>query len=102
MKRNLIYAAVAAFGLAAAPASAQIFEGWDGDGDGYLSEPEYEAGFGDVQYGDIDYVDRWDDWDIDDDDRLSDGEFSDGLFETLDDDRDGMIGRDEWGDSNLF
>jgi len=78
--------------LLATPALAQEDEvgAWDGDGDGALSEEEFNTGFGEGG--------AYDEWDADDDGMLTEDEFNGGVFGGYDDDESGVIEEPELGD----
>lgn len=87
MKR-LITALAMSSVLAAAPAFAALFDDWDTDDDGFLSEAEFEPG--------IQSAGWFDEWDENNDERLSEEEFETGLFGLFDDDDDGVLSTSEW------
>lgn len=76
--------------LLATPALADWHEEWDADGDGALSEEEFNTGF--------DSVGTYDEWDADDDGMLSEEEYNAGVFGGYDDDESGVIEEPELGD----
>jgi len=78
--------------LLATPALAQDdgVGAWDGDGDGALSEEEFNTGFSEGG--------AYDEWDADDDGMLSEDEFNSGVFGGYDDDESGVIEEPELGD----
>ena len=87
--------------LLATPALADWHEEWDSDGDGALSEEEFNTG--------LDGVGTYDEWDADDDGMLSEEEFDAGVFGGYDDDDSGVIEEpelddagDDMGDGGLF
>lgn len=94
MRKTIFAAIVAAAGLAAAPASADIFDDWDTDNDGLISEGEYTDALG----PDDDFID----WDDDGDGMLSDNELNDGIYDRYDMNQDGYITRDEYDAVDLF
>lgn len=78
--------------LLATPVLAQEegAEAWDTDGDGALSEEEFNTGFGEAGvYGS---------WDADGDGALTEEEFNAGAFGGYDDDESGVIEEPELGD----
>ncbi len=73
-----------------------VYNLWDANEDAFLSEAEWEAGFGD-RFGVYD-VNRWGmyrDWDRDRSGSLSDVEFSSGVFDSYDLDGDAVLLGDE-------
>lgn len=76
--------------LAGAPAFAQDANDWDSDGDGALSEDEFNTGWG--EYG------AYDSWDSDGDGMLSEDEFNTGIYDSYDYDDSGVIEEPEYGD----
>lgn len=111
--RKLFLAAVAATGMmAAAPASADVFDGgifeeneysvfsdsfgiWDQDDDGWLSDDEFEDGWNEVGFNDSDGA--FEEFDNDRNGFLDDDEFfEDDEFEVLDSDQDGVLTDGEW------
>ncbi len=64
---------------------------WDGDGDGALSEEEFNTGFSEGG--------AYDEWDADEDGMLSEDEFNAGVFGGYDDDESGVIEEPELGDA---
>lgn len=77
--------------LLATPALADWHTEWDGDGDGALSEEEFNTGF--------DEGGAYDEWDADDDGMLTEDEFNSGVFGGYDDDESGVIEEPELGDA---
>lgn len=77
--------------LTAAPAMAQEDIGaWDTDGDGALSQEEFETGWGEN--------DVYSTWDEDGDGALTEEEFNAGVFDSYDADDSGAIEEPEFGD----
>lgn len=88
MNRIIAFLTSAAL-LTAVPAFAQTsFSEWDEDGDGILTQEEWDAGVADSGV--------FDSWDGDDDGVVSAAEYEDGLFDWFDDDDDGALTVSEW------
>jgi hypothetical protein len=84
----------------------RIYDRWDMDGDGTVTEIEWQAGAGDVY--DLDYG-NWTDWDADGDSQLDMNELAEaheriGFWNELDRNADGRIDDEDLGDwfFNLF
>lgn len=77
--------------LLVTPALADFQEEWDSDGDGALSEEEFNTGFSEGG--------AYDAWDADDDGMLTEDEFNFGVFGGYDDDESGVIEEPELGDA---
>lgn len=77
--------------LAAVPALAQdSMSDWDSNGDGTISQDEFNTGWGEAGV--------YDSWDEDGDGALSEDEFNTGVFESYDSDDSGAIEEPEFGD----
>ena len=74
--------------LAAGPAAAQVIEDWDSNGDGTLSQEEWNAGLSERGV--------FSEWDADGDGSLTSGEFAGGIFGRFDEDGDGTLTSAEW------
>lgn len=77
-----------------------VFNRWDSDEDGYISEEEYVAGS--TPWGD-DYIQNFETWDTDEDGTLNAEEFGagmddTGLYDTWDVDGEGYLTEEEFGD----
>ena len=74
---------------------AGIFDGWDNDGNEIIDNTEFDAGSknwgGDEQLS-------FNDWDLNDDNGIDENEFGDSSWNLLDDNRDGELAENEWGD----
>ena len=82
--------------MTAAPAIAQEDIGeWDADGDGAVSEEEFNTGW-DSGFGEGE--DAFSTWDEDGDGALSQEEYDAGVFGSYDDDNSGVIEEPEFGD----
>jgi hypothetical protein len=107
-----------ALSLLAAPALAQEFGEWDGDGDGAISGEEFNTGFGEngafgswdangdggldetelgTGFGDRE-VGEFSDWDGNADGRVNNEEFNAGVYNNYDADDSGAIEEPEFGD----
>lgn len=74
---------------------AGIFGEWDDDGNGIINDTEFAAGSED--WGGDEQL-SFGDWDLNDDDGIDQDEFADGSWNILDDNEDGMLAENEWGD----
>lgn len=87
---KLLGAAALAAALGATPALArESISEWDEDGDGVLTEEEFEQGWGETEV--------FGDWDTDGDGILTEGEYRAGVFNTYDADGDGELDEEELG-----
>lgn len=100
-----------------------VFNRWDADGDGQLSEDEYASGnsawsssYGenfigwdanqDSMLDEDEYMQGmneagvYNDWDADGDGTVNEDEFNEGVYNTWDSNRDGMLSRDEYDNAN--
>ena len=79
---------------------AGIYDKWDANDDGNVSQDEWNAAIGDnstafnERFGET----AWDDWDADDNDMLTNEEFQTGAFGAYDDNDDNYIDEPEFGD----
>ena len=80
----LLTAALASTG----PAAAQVVENWDTDGDGVITQDEWNTGLTEMGL--------FSDWDADGDGSLTSDEFAGGLFDRFDEDGDGALTVSEW------
>ena len=79
--------------LAAVPALAQdSMSDWDSNGDGSISQDEFNTGW--------DEAGIYDSWDEDGDGTLSNDEFETGIYDSYDADDSGAIEEPEFGDLN--
>ncbi|EKE43898.1 hypothetical protein OCGS_1879 [Oceaniovalibus guishaninsula JLT2003] len=83
--RNLMATTSAVVLLAAAPAMAQMYEGYDST----LGYDGFHTGFTDSGY--------YDAWDSDDSMSLTENEFATGVYSDWDRDNDGLISEEEYG-----
>ncbi len=84
-----------ALSLLAVPAVAQEFSEWDSDGDGAISEEEFNTGFGENE--------AFNTWDANDDGGLDETEFGTGFgdrevgeFSEWDESGDGLVDNEEF------
>lgn len=73
------------------PALAATWEDWDANGDGDITEEEWDESFAGSS--------TFDDWDVDGDGVINESEYSTGLFGTFDANDDGDITEEEWEQS---
>ena len=121
MPSNIIKLAASsalALSLLAAPALAQEFSEWDGDGDGAISKEEFNTGFGENEafsnwdangdgaldetelgtgFGDRE-AGEFSEWDQNADGLANDEEFNAGVYGNYDTDESGAIEEPEFGD----
>ncbi len=90
MKRYIALGLTALFvsGTVYAAQNDNSYDMWDADGDGQLTEQEFNTGF--------ENNGLYDDWDANGDGSLSEDEFGSGLYDSWDANDDGWLSDDEW------
>ena len=77
----------------------QYYETWDTNADGVLDPDEWNLGLQRFGYDPSEPVyGYFNDWDVDGNNRLREEEFSDELFELWDENQNGEIDKQEYGD----